>query len=70
MSTSSSTTSPSSRILGTIIVFLLALIGTLVVSFVLVGLGLSLPLTIAGGATMFISASALGMMVLTYLAPA
>ncbi|WP_017238195.1 hypothetical protein [Streptomyces sp. SS] len=70
MSTSSSTTPQSGRILGTIIVFLLAIIGTLVVSFVLVGLGLSLALTIAGGVTMLISAATLGMKVLAYLVPA
>ncbi|APE26721.1 hypothetical protein [Streptomyces venezuelae] len=61
---------PSGRILGTIIVFLLALSGTLVISFVLGGLGHSLPLTIAGGVTLFISASTLGMKVLAYLVPA
>ncbi|WP_121833211.1 hypothetical protein [Streptomyces sp. S1] len=70
MSTSSSTPAQSGRILGTIIVFLIAIIGTLVTSLVLVGLGLSLPLTIAGGVTMFISASTLGMKVLAYLIPA
>ncbi|TXS57310.1 hypothetical protein [Streptomyces sp. t39] len=70
MSTSSSATPQSGRILGTVIVFLLAVIIALVVSFVLVGLGLSGCLTVASGITLFISASALGMKVLAYLAPA
>ncbi|MFD7320517.1 hypothetical protein ACFV9D_05395 [Streptomyces sp. NPDC059875] len=70
MSTSSSATPQSGRILGTVIVFLLAVIITLVVSFVLVGLGLSVPLTVAGGVTLFVSTSTLGMKVLAYLAPA
>ncbi|UUN25532.1 hypothetical protein [Streptomyces sp. FIT100] len=70
MSTSSSATPQSGRILGTVIVFLLAVIITLVVSFVLVGLGLSGPLTVASAITLFISASTLGMKVLAYLAPA
>ncbi|MGW7366994.1 hypothetical protein ACWGI8_27065 [Streptomyces sp. NPDC054841] len=70
MSASSSATPQSDRILGTVIVFLLAVIITLVVSFVLVGLGLCVPLTVAGGVTLFVSTSKLGMKVLAYLAPA